>query len=138
MNLTLIREEFTSESTIGSLYIENTPERECYTLEDADRKLEAGGTKLYGRSAIPRGRYKIALDWSPKYGRDMPHVLDVPGFEGIRIHAGNSARDTEGCLLVGQSKHQDWIRDSKPAFDALVQKLNFAWANNEEVWITII
>lgn len=139
LNLSLVREKFTPESTGGSLFIEGGQEleRECFTLEDADRKLEAGGKKLYGRTAIPRGRYKIELDWSPKYGRDMPHVLDVPGFEGIRIHSGNSARDTEGCILVGQKRYEDYIRDSKLAFDALLKKMNQCWAGGGEVWITI-
>ena len=92
MNLSLIRDTFTETSTTGKLFIEN--EFECYVLEDQDRKLEAGGSKIYGRTAIPRGRYKIELDWSPKYGRDMPHILDVPQFEGIRIHTGNRSEDS--------------------------------------------
>lgn len=135
MNLTLRREQFTTESTIGSLLIDG--QHECFTLEDEDRALEAGGEKLYGRTAIPRGRYKIGLDWSPKYGRDMPHVLDVPGFEGIRIHSGNTARDTEGCILVGTERIPNYIRNSRIAFAALILKLNFAWASGEEVWIDI-
>ena len=89
MNLSLIRDIFTENSTTGKLFIEN--DFECFVLEDEDRKLEAGGKKVYGKTAIPRGRYKIELDWSPKYGRDMPHVLDVPHFDGIRIHTGNYA-----------------------------------------------
>src|SRR4030042_6152724 len=139
LNLSLVREKFTPESTGGSLFIEGGQEleRECFTLEDADRKLEAGGKKLYGRPAIPRGRYKIELDRSPKYGRDMPHVLDVPGFEGIRIHSGNTARDTEGCILVGTERIPNYIRNSRIAFAALILKLNFAWASGEEVWIDI-
>lgn len=135
MNLSLIRDTFTEFSTTGKLFVEN--DFECYVLEDQDRKLEAGGKKVYGRTAIPRGRYKIELDWSPKYGRDMPHVLDVPQFEGIRIHTGNRSEDTEGCLIVGQERVDNYVRNSKLAFDALLQKLNIAWANNEEVWITI-
>jgi len=135
MNLTLRREQFTTESTIGSLLIEG--QFECFTLEDEDRALEAGGKKLYARTAIPRGRYKIELDWSPKYGRDMPHLLNVPGFDGIRIHAGNSARDTEGSILVGTDRVPNFIRNSRHAFAALILKLNFAWASGEEVWITV-
>lgn len=135
MNLSLIRDTFTETSTTGKLFIEN--EFECYVLEDQDRKLEAGGSKIYGRTAIPRGRYKIELDWSPKYGRDMPHILDVPQFEGIRIHTGNRSEDSEGCLIPGQERIENYVRNSKLAFDALLQKLNLAWANNEEVWLTI-
>ena len=135
MNLSLIRDTFTEHSTTGKLFIEN--EFVCFVLEDQDRKLEAGGKKVYGRTAIPRGRYKIELDWSPKYGRDMPHLIDVPQFEGIRIHTGNRSTDTEGCLIPGQERTDNYVRNSKLAFDALLQKLNLAWANNEEVWLTI-
>ena len=135
MNLYQIRDVFTENSTTSKLFIEN--EEECFILEDQDRKLEAGGKKVYGRTAIPRGRYKIEMDWSPKYGRDMPHILDVPQFEGIRIHPGNRSEDTEGCLIPGQERVEDYVRNSKPAFDALLTKLNAAWANNEEVWLTI-
>lgn len=135
MNLTLIRDVFTEVSTTGKLFIEN--DEECFILEDQDRKLEAGGTKIYGRTAIPRGRYKIVLDWSPKYGRDMPHLLDVPQYEGIRIHTGNRAEDSEGCLIPGQDRVENYVRNSKLAFDALLQKMNIAWARGEEVWITI-
>ena len=135
MNLSLIRDTFTETSTTGKLFIEN--EFECYVLEDQDRKLEAGGKKIYGRTAIPRGRYKIELDWSPKYGRDMPHVLDVPHFDGIRIHTGNRSEDTEGCLIVGQERIENYVRNSKLAFDVLLEKMKMAWASNEEIWITI-
>ena len=137
MELKLRRDVFTVISTMGELFIDGSAERECYTLEDEDRALEAGGQKVYAKTAIPRGRYKVVLDWSPKYGRDMPHVLDVPGFEGIRIHSGNSAEDTEGCILVGRSRHENWVRDSKLAFDDLLQKLNAAWAAGEEVWLKV-
>ena len=135
MNLALLRDTFTETSTTGQLFIENA--FECYVLEDQDRKLEAGGKKVYGKTAIPRGRYQVVLDWSPKYGRDMPHILDVPGFNGIRIHTGNRSEDTEGCLIVGQERVENYVRNSKIAFDALLQKLNLAWAKEEEVWITI-
>jgi hypothetical protein len=135
MNLTLIRDTLTETSTIGSLFIEN--EFECFVLEDEDRKLEAGGTKVYGKTAIPRGRYEITFDWSPKYGRDMPHLLNVPGFEGIRIHTGNRAEDSEGCLLPGTEKVENYVRNSKVAFDALLKKMTAAWSKDEEVWITI-
>jgi hypothetical protein len=137
MEMKLHRDKLSIISSMGELFIDGSTERECFTLEDEDRKLEAGGVKVYGRTAIPRGRYKVELDWSPKYGRDMPHVLDVPGFTGIRIHSGNRAEDTEGCILVGRSRHENWLRDSKIAFEELLKKLNVAWAKGEEVWLTI-
>lgn len=135
MEMKLNRDILTAISSMGILTIDGT--HECFTLEDEDRKLEAGGEKVFAKTAIPRGHYKVELDWSPKYGRDMPHVQNVPGFTGIRIHAGNQAEDTEGCILVGRSRNENWLRDSKIAFDALLQKLNVAWAAGEEVWIEI-
>ena len=135
MELLLKRDVFTEVSTQGQLSVNG--EFECFTLEDKDRKLENGGTKVFGETAIPRDRYKVELDWSPHFGKDMPHILDVPQFEGVRIHPGNYPRDTEGCILVGKERYEDFIRDSKIAFDALLAKLNLAWAQGEEVWLTI-
>jgi hypothetical protein len=133
--LRLVREDFTTVSTIGSLFWEG--EWQCFILEDEDRALEAGGVKIFSKTAIPRGRYQIVKDWSPKYGREMPHILDVPGFEGIRIHPGNEARDTEGCLITGREKVKNYVRDSKAAYVALLLKLEAAWDAGDEVWITI-
>lgn len=135
MKLELVRDTFTETSTTGSLFVDDV--YECFTLEDRDRKLENGGAKVYGQSAIPRGRYKVELDWSPKHSCDVPHILDVPQFQMIEIHWGNSADDTEGCVLVGQERSDNWIRNSKLAWNSLMQKLKLAWANGEEVWITI-
>ena len=71
------------------------------TLEDQDRHLEAGGAKIYGETAIPRGRYKVQLSYSQRFKRIMPEVLYVPYFTGIRIHGGNEKEDTHGCPLLG-------------------------------------
>ena len=87
MNLTLYRHTYSSVSTIGDLFIDG--QYFCKTLEDTDRKLECDGEKVYGKTAIPRGAYNVIIDWSPRFKRELPHVLDVPGFEGIRIHSGN-------------------------------------------------
>jgi len=73
----------------------------CDTLEDEDRFLEAGGIKVPGQTAIPRGTYRVDVTWSPKFGKLLPEVLEVPGFKGIRIHGGVDEEDTEGCILVG-------------------------------------
>src|SRR5689334_1352299 len=91
MNLQLLRQQFTTDSTIGSLYIDG--EFECFTLEDTVR---APGIKIAGATAIPSGTYEVTIDLSARFGRMMPHVLDVPMFKGIRIHPGNTAKDTEG------------------------------------------
>jgi len=138
MRLELHRDIFTDYSTTGEIFIDGLKERECFSLEDTDRHLEDGKEKkVFGRTAIPRGTYKVVMDWSPKYGRDMPHLLDVPGFEGIRIHSGNSSDDTEGCILVGTERVDNYIRNSRIAFHALVLKMSYAWSRGEEVLITI-
>jgi hypothetical protein len=105
---------------------------ECYTLEDVIR-LE----KVYGETAIPCGVYTIELNYSPKYKRIMPQILNVPNFQGIRIHSGNKAEDTDGCILVGQAKSKDFISNSKLAYKALFSKLEKAYEANDTTTISI-
>jgi hypothetical protein len=123
MKLKLVRDRFTEKSTEGNLYIDG--QFECYTLEDKDRKIEDAGcsAKVYGETCIPRGTYYVTIDWSPHFNRNMPHVNDVPCFEGIRIHVGNRPEDTEGCILVGTKEDDDFIEHSADAFKAFVGKL---------------
>ena len=108
MKLLLLRTRFHNGWTGGQLYIND--EYFCFTLEDQMREPEnrLGGEriavekwKVYGETAIPRGIYKVVFANSPKFGPDTLSLLKVEGFEGIRIHAGNSAKDTEGCIIVG-------------------------------------
>ncbi len=124
LNLLLKREIFNDECTHGVLYINN--EFECFTLEDIDRKIEDGGSKIYGSTAIPRGSYKVDIDFSNRFQKSMIHILNVPGFSGIRIHAGNTSSDTEGCVLVGMARSEKAIYQSKKALDALFKKVQFA------------
>ena len=121
LNLVVTRKIFDDVSTIGELSINGV--FECYTLEDTVRAL---GVKVDGKTAIPLGIYKVILDMSTRFKRIMPHVLDVLGFEGIRIHCGNTDADTEGCLLVGRTEGKDFIGHSKEEFDALFLKLQAA------------
>ncbi len=118
MNLKLERQIFTDRSTIGSLFIDGI--FECYTLEDIVR---APGIKIPGVTAIPYGNYEVIIDFSNRFARNMPHVLDVPMFEGIRIHPGNTSSDTEGCILLGTLKNTDRIYNSKIAFLQFFRKL---------------
>ena len=99
MNLLLLRRDFTDKSTIGLLYVGQV--FQCYALEDPDRKLEDGGEKIPGKTAIPRGKYRIIIDWSNRFKRELPRLLDVPNYVGVRIHPGNGPDDTEGCILPG-------------------------------------
>jgi Steigviridae/Suoliviridae L,D-carboxypeptidase/transpeptidase len=119
MKLTLVRRIFTDTSTIGELAIEGEPE--CLTLEDPVRDR-----KIKGKTAIPAGTYGLVVALSPRFRRRMPRLENVPGFEGILIHWGNTAADTEGCILVGQSKAKDFVGGSKAAFNALFKKLEAA------------
>jgi len=118
MKLLLQREPSTKQSTPGKLFIDG--QFECHTLEDIVRPR---GVKVYGKTAIPAGTYQVVLTMSPRFKRVLPLLLNVPGFEGIRIHPGNKAEDTDGCILVGDAPAPDWLGQSRVAFDRLFAKL---------------
>ncbi len=136
MDLLLIRKTNTEKSTIGDLFVND--KLECFTLEDMDRKLEDGGIKIPKKTAIPRGKYEIIIDKSRRFNTFLPHLLDVPQFEGIRFHPGNTAEDTEGCILPGEIRGIDKIFNSRMAYDKLFTKLSGAYNNDEKITITII
>ena len=143
MFLNLIRDKFTENSTIGKLYVEGN--FECYTLEDTCRehpdikaKFEIAYEKILGKTAIPAGKYNIIITYSNRFKRYLPLLENVPGFEGIRIHSGNTSYDTEGCILVGKiNDREDWIGESKLALDNLYKKIEAALDNYEDVYIKI-
>lgn len=108
MKLMLKRTIFTDRSTIGTLYIDGN--FFCYTLEDVVRPV-----KIKKETAIPAGNYRLEVTYSPKYKRPMIEVMDIPGFKGIRIHSGNTRKDTEGCILLGKYKGKNKIITSKEA-----------------------
>lgn len=114
--LTLERKVYREKSTIGRMFIDGA--FECYTLEDAVRPK-----KIRGITAIPEGAYEIAITHSNKFNQFMPLLMNVPNFEGIRIHWGNRPKHTDGCILVGQSAGDDMIGTSKVAYEALNRKL---------------
>lgn len=110
--------------TISRVYIDNQRLGDgaawCSCLEDVDRGLrkdmpltELLRRKIYGQTAIPAGTYRVVMSYSPKFGRVMPEILDVPAFSGIRIHAGNTAKDTEGCLLFGVNSEVGKVLNSR-------------------------
>lgn len=108
------------------------------TLEDTDRYLEVkGGEKIDGDTAIPRGRYRVTLSMSRRFGRNMPEIHDVPGFSGVRIHGGNTEADTHGCPLLGQVRTATGVANCKGVNDRLYVTLQAAEQRGEEVWITI-
>lgn len=119
MKLLLKRLHRTDVSTIGELYVDGV--FECYTLEDIEREV-----KIKSETAIPKGKYKVMITMSNRFKRQMPLLLNVPNFSGVRIHAGNTNHDTEGCILVGQTRSKDFIGKSRKAFDNLFKKMQKA------------
>jgi len=117
MKLEVKRKIFTDKSTIGELYIDGV--FECYTLEDVVRK----GPKVHSATAIPTGTYKVIVNMSNRFKRLLPLLLNVPEFEGVRIHSGNTDADTEGCILLGQTKGVNIITNSRVAFDKFFNKI---------------
>ncbi len=134
IDLKLIRKIFTDRSTKGELYFSSV--FECYTLEDVVRP---SGEKIAGKTAISAGKYRVIIDKSTRFKRLMPLLLNVPDFEGVRIHSGNTDQDTEGCILVGRKfGPADYIEESKVAFNSLFDKLKEAYDKGEEIWIEIV
>jgi hypothetical protein len=127
MKLLLKRIHKTDVSTIGELYIDGI--FQCYTLEDIERDV-----KIKSETAIAKGKYKVMITLSNRFKKYMPLLLNVPNFEGVRIHSGNTNHDTEGCILVGQTRSKDFIGQSRKAYDKLFKKLETA----KEITIEIV
>lgn len=142
MNLLLDRKYLKENYTIGKLYINDV--YFCDTLEDkvvdVDKsgKIDNGEVKIYGQTAIPYGKYKVVLSYSPRFGRIMPRILDVPGFNGILIHIGNTIKDTDGCILVGRNKTVGMVNESTTTFNELFRQMEVAEKTGENMTINII
>lgn len=132
MILTLHRERSQPWGTPGRLSIDGEPE--CMTLEDVVRD----GPKIMHETAIPSGRYRLIIDFSTRFGRMMPHILNVPGFSGIRIHSGNTSADTSGCILVGLARTAIGVLRSRDAMERLLAQLAPVLARGEQVWIEVV
>jgi hypothetical protein len=128
--LRLHRDVFDPGFTLGVLYHDDA--FLGYTCEDAERE----GDKVYGKTAIPRGRYRVTISHSARFGKDMPEVHDVPGFSGVRIHGGNTAADTLGCPLLGSKRTNNGVRNCAAINEHLMDLLRAALAVGE-VWLTI-
>ncbi len=115
MELTLMRQPSAEGCTLGTLFVDGG--RFCDTLEDEVRA--EGEEKVSGKTAIPAGKYPIRIFDSPRFGRRMPLLVGVPGFEGVEIHWGNTEVDTTGCILVGTISSGTMIVQSRAAFDRL-------------------
>lgn len=149
MQLTLVRTDRQPNYTIGSLFING--EFFCYTLEDTDRYLTSDmslediqSKKIYGKTAIPKGVYFIDMNtvstkfkdrlWAKPYDGKLPRLLNVPSYEGILIHVGNTVEDTSGCILVGTEYFDGFLRNSATAFTSLMSVLT---NTKEPIIITI-
>lgn len=109
-----------------------------HTCEDEDRFLEAdGGGKIYGKTAIPRGKYRVVTSHSRRFSRILPEVLDVPGFSGIRIHGGNTAEDSAGCVLVGQTKTKTGVAKCAETVNRIIDTIDDAAELGIETWLEI-
>lgn len=137
MELLLARRGYSDKATEGDLFVMGPPDEFlCYTLEDVVRD----GPKVPGHTAIPAGRYRVVVTYSPRFREWMPLLKDVPGFSGIRVHAGNDSDDTEGCILVGDeptSSRDNWLGKSRAAYLRLRDRVLEAQTLGERVWITI-
>lgn len=135
MRLELKRKWLTREATVGELFING--QFECFILEDQTREIPGIPVeqwKVKGKTAIPVGRYRVVITFSNRFKRDLPLLENVPGFAGIRIHPGNKAVDTEGCLLPGLDRKINEVQRSRIAFDELFRKIAGA---EGQVWIEI-
>jgi len=129
MEIILDRRIETKNSTIGELFVNN--KFQCYTLEDIERP-----EKVWGKTAIPKGRYEVVITYSAKFKKYLPLLLNVPNYKGIRIHAGNTAIDTDGCILVGRIKQTDKILESVKAMNELLPILKSV-EKKEKIFLTI-
>lgn len=135
MKITVTRFVKNSQATIGRLDVDGR--FECYTLEDVVRPR--GAPKVWGQTAIPTGTYAVALTYSTRFHEVMPQLMQVPNYEGVRIHAGNTAADTAGCLLLGTAVAPNGQRvfNSWRAYHALLLKLEAAVGRHEAISLLI-
>jgi hypothetical protein len=148
MELVLTRIAKRPNYTIGRLEVREQVDDEfltgtkttyiCDTLEPTWRDYKHGAYKMKGRSAIPEGRYPVVITYLPKFKQWLPILVGVPMFEGIRIHAGNTPKDTAGCILVGENKEKGKVLNSRFWVNRVKELIVEAKAKGEAVWITII
>lgn len=128
-SLLLNRESVTEDATLGRFFWGN----EClyYTVEDRSRLV-----KVYGKTAIPCGIYRVDITESARFKKRLPILLGVPGFTGIRIHAGNTSKDTDGCIIIGLKKEPNGVSKSQLAMSDFMPRLQTAILRGN-VWLTV-
>lgn len=122
--------------TLGRMYLDNV--FFCHSCEDEDRFLEGGVVeKVHGRTAIPRGKYRLITSFSNRFQRVLPLVVDVPGFSGIRIHGGNRAEDSLGCILVGKVRTSSGIAQCADSVRRIVDAIDACSELGIESWLEV-
>ena len=143
MIITSKRYKFGDDFTLSRVAIDGLAFDGCpYFLEDKVREVPdhtVAEWKIPSETAIPAGRYKVVIDMSKRFGKRMIHILNVEGFGGVRIHAGNTSHDTEGCLIAGKERDEKngEVSGSRIASDALFKKVDAALLRGEPVWLEI-
>lgn len=132
MELLLKRIQLDPDCTIGALFVDGV--QYCWVCEDEERLT---GPKVYGETCIPRGKYDIAITYSPHFNRDLPLLLGVPNYSGVRIHPGNTPADTDGCILPGLDRLAKGVGRSVLAFNPLFDQIKTAFASKQSVSISI-
>lgn len=136
--LVLQRKTLYPHATIGILF-DHAGGHVCWTLEDKMREMPGKPVeewKVKGETAIPVGTYQVMINRSPRFGKELPLLIGVPGFSGVRIHAGNTHEDTEGCILVGRRASADTVLESRFAMLGVMQLLE-ELLREEEVWLSV-
>lgn len=128
--------------TVGKLYIDGV--YQCDTIEDRDRGLSQDDdlrlidkVKIYGETAIPAGDYPVIVSYSPKFGKNLPLLEHVPCFSGVRIHSGNTARDSLGCIILGENKKVGQVINSRATCARVLPLIEAACKRGEQVYIVI-
>lgn len=135
MKLTLKRIALRPTYTIGKLYIDDV--YFCDTIEDTVRdlnkngKFDNGEKKVHSKTAIPYGIYEIKWTYSPRFKKYTPQLMNVPSFDGIRIHAGNTSADTEGCLILGKNKQVGKVLNSRDTINKFYPIIKEACSNGK-------
>lgn len=135
MKLTLKRIALRPTYTIGKLYINDA--YFCDTIEDTVRDTNKNGKfdnvekKVHSKTAIPYGTYEIKWTYSPRFKKYTPQLMNVPSFEGIRIHAGNTSADTEGCLILGENKQVGKVLNSRATINKFYPIIKKACSNGK-------
>ena len=139
LEIVLKRLRFTDTYTEGELWINHT--FFCNTIEDKNRDIDKDGKldeeKVYGKTCIPYGIYEVINSFSNHFQKILPEVLKVPGFSGVRIHSGNTADDSLGCIIIGKKVSPGIVSSGRPLQADLVEKIKIARATGEKCWLII-